>query len=518
MHVVILHGYILQGTGSNIYVSSVAKSWKEQGYAVTIVCQDPNAAELPFVDEFIGEKEPLPQKAPAVGKLRVVVPDINRLLPVYVFDKYEGYTVKTIPEMTEAEIEQHIEMTADVLRKVCLQDVRRVLANHVLLGPVIARRALDGLNVSYNVKIHGSAVEYTLVPNPALMKYALEGLQGANKIFVGTQYVKQRVEQVFSKYSAELQLKTKLQIVPPGMDSHIFQPAENFQLHQQRLLTKIKAAIVQNGKGRKSINTPPAKNASAQEFDHLLQELGQSYDQRIVDADLPQRWPQLSEYEPLIVYFGKFLPAKGVGELLMVAPQVLEAVPQGRFLFIGFGSYREHLQGMLQALTDGNFDQFVQCARAGNFVDDTDFRKWFRPLSPAESERITVTGFLDHDMLKEVLPLASMVVVPSKWPEAFGMVAVESMAAGVLPLCNDHAGLRDVLDTVTQELPQLQDIIRIDRDNFVQELPLKIEKALHYLYPNGFTNQEFRRQLGEKLREISIKNFSWNEIALKLLA
>jgi len=518
MHVVILHGYLLQGTGSNIYVANVAKSWKEQGYAVTVVCQDPDAASLPFVDEFIGEKESLPENAPQEGKLRVVIPDIKRLLPVYVYDKYEGYTVKTIPEMSEGEIEQHIEMTAKVLRKVCLQDAGRLLANHVLLGPVIARRALEGLNVPYNVKIHGSAVEYTLVPNPGLMKYALEGLQEAHKIFVGTRYVKGRVEQVFSEYSEKLQLKTKLQIVPPGMDPDVFQLADDFQQHQHQFLNKIKTAIARNGNGRKNILVPAPANMSLQEYDRVLQKLGQSYDQRIVDADLPQRWPQIAENEPLIVYFGKFLPAKGVGELLMIAPQVLKKIPQARFLFIGFGSYREHLQGMLQALKDGNFEQFVQCARAGDFVDDTDFGKWFRPLSQRESQRITVTGFLEHDMLKEVLPLAGLVVVPSKWPEAFGMVAVEAMAAGVLPLCNDHAGLRDVLDVITEEMPELEKIIRIKREVFVEELPLKIEKALSYLYPQGFANQDFRRQVGKRLRAISVKNFSWNEIALKLLA
>ncbi len=517
MHVVIVHGYLLQGTGSNIYVANVAKSWKEQGFAVTVLCQDQQAHQLSFVDEFIGENDELPTQAPAEGKLRVVIPDINRLLPVYVYDKYEGYQVKTIPEMSKLEIEEHIEMTARVLRKICQQNVERVLANHVLFGPIITRRALEGLAIPYNVKIHGSALEYTLVPNPSLMPYALEGLEKAHRIFVGTRYVKERVERVFAKHHQTLQLQHKLKIVPPGMNPEIFKPLQNFEQQQHMFLKKVKQAITQNDKGRKDFMVPLAPEKSLPEYNQLLQNLAQTYDQRVVDADLLQRWPELKPDEPIILYFGKFLPAKGVGELLMVAPKILQDFPRIHLLFIGFGSFREHLQGMLQALIAGNFEQFVRCARAGDFVDEYDFAKWFRKLNKEEAQRITITGYLDHEMLKEILPLASLALVPSKWPEAFGMVAVEAMAAGVLPLCNDHAGLRDVLDVVTEALVELNDIIRLDRQNFVEEMPLKIKKALTYLYPNGFADATFRRQIGLKLRQVAIKNFSWQEIALKLL-
>jgi len=37
---VLLHGYLLQGTGSNIYVANIAKAWQNQGHGVSVVCQD----------------------------------------------------------------------------------------------------------------------------------------------------------------------------------------------------------------------------------------------------------------------------------------------------------------------------------------------------------------------------------------------------------------------------------------------------------------------------------------------
>ena len=91
MHLVIVHGYLLSGTGSNIYSASVAKTWKKLGHAVTVLCQDRNAAKLDFVDECVIGTDNVPATAPSPGSIRVVVPDIDNLLLVYVFNRYEGF-------------------------------------------------------------------------------------------------------------------------------------------------------------------------------------------------------------------------------------------------------------------------------------------------------------------------------------------------------------------------------------------------------------------------------------------
>ncbi len=45
-----------------------------------------------------------------------------------------------------------------------------------------------------------------------------------------------------------------------------------------------------------------------------------------------------------------------------------------------------------------------------------------------------LTGRLDHEELAELLPACEALVVPSTFPEAFGMVAAEAAACGVLPV------------------------------------------------------------------------------------
>ena len=46
--------------------------------------------------------------------------------------------------------------------------------------------------------------------------------------------------------------------------------------------------------------------------------------------------------------------------------------------------------------------------------------------------------------------------------EAFGMVTVEAMCAGVLPLSNEHSGLSDVLLAVKNVRPDLYEIMKME--------------------------------------------------------
>ena len=52
-HIVMVHGYLFEGSGSNVYVQNIANSWKKQGHKVTVVCQDRNGQKIPGVDDFL---------------------------------------------------------------------------------------------------------------------------------------------------------------------------------------------------------------------------------------------------------------------------------------------------------------------------------------------------------------------------------------------------------------------------------------------------------------------------------
>src|SRR5918992_1349929 len=144
LKILLWHGYLLGGTGSNVYTRAIAREWARVGHDVTVVSQEPNP------DGY------------GLAGARVVRPDIGGLLPVFVFDRYEGLEAKLLQDFTRAERERYVEANAAALRELAPADA--VFANHVLLGAPVA--AATGL--PYAVKAHGSELEYSMRGNREL--------------------------------------------------------------------------------------------------------------------------------------------------------------------------------------------------------------------------------------------------------------------------------------------------------------------------------------------------------------
>ena len=49
MRILIFHGYLLRGTGSNVYNASLAAALAKLGHEVHLLCQDAHARDLSFV-------------------------------------------------------------------------------------------------------------------------------------------------------------------------------------------------------------------------------------------------------------------------------------------------------------------------------------------------------------------------------------------------------------------------------------------------------------------------------------
>jgi len=58
---------------------------------------------------------------------------------------------------------------------------------------------------------------------------------------------------------------------------------------------------------------------------------------------------------------------------------------------------------------------------------------------------VSVLGLLDRDACAKLVGQARTVVVPSEWPEAFGLVVAEAMAAGVAPVATAHGAFVDLI-------------------------------------------------------------------------
>ena len=93
------------------------------------------------------------------------------------------------------------------------------LANHLVMGPLILARGLAG-RAPYAVKVHGSALEYTVRPNrERFLPYALEGVRAAAGVLVGSHHTAASLWEVLAD---EPSLPERTRLGPPGVDVHSF--------------------------------------------------------------------------------------------------------------------------------------------------------------------------------------------------------------------------------------------------------------------------------------------------------
>jgi glycosyltransferase involved in cell wall biosynthesis len=489
MRILIFHGYLLSGTGSNIYNARLAEALVGLGHEVHLFSQDRHPERYAFVDaagnwdggklqlQVIGDshgerdggeqgtgERPVGAK-PGRGSVArpflgctVYRPNIGGLLPLYVQDRYEGIEAKTFADCTDEEIAGYIRANVDAVREIAeLVRPEAALANHLVMGPVILARALGELT-PYAVKVHGSALEYTVKPQPErFMGFAREGLARAKTVLVGSRHTAESLWRALGEEDGA-QLKARTRLGPPGVD------VERFRPHEQR-----EAWAAMRGLQRHLKHAAPTP-ASVEERSNAF-----TRDERQV-ADALEK--VLDRRGVLVAYVGKLIVSKGVDLLVAAWPLVAMAVPDAQLAIVGFGSYRAGLERLVACLAAGDLDGAIQIARLGRALEAeggeshdprqaTPLRHllaFFSSLSGVEAERyleaarglqerITFTGRLDHEELAEVLPACSALVVPSTFPEAFGMVAVEAGACGALPMSAAHSGLAEVSQELARELP-----------------------------------------------------------------
>ena len=140
-------------------------------------------------------------------------------------------------------------------------------------------------------------------------------------------------------------------------------------------------------------------------------------------------------------------------------------------MVVGFGAFRGGLERIAAALQEGDLELARELAQAGRrlegeaaaeplgyllaFLESLDgpAAERYRAAASGISERVLFTGRLEHEELAQLLPACSALVVPSTFPEAFGMVAAEAAACGVLPISAAHSGLAEVSQVLAAGVP-----------------------------------------------------------------
>lgn len=133
--------------------------------------------------------------------------------------------------------------------------------------------------------------------------------------------------------------------------------------------------------------------------------------------DLNEVPPSPPDREQTILFAGRVVRDKGADTFVEACAAALPHLPGWRAVMIG----------------------------ADRFGPDSPETPWIAALRPrAAAAKVEMWGYRPHAEVMAAMARAAIIVVPSRWPEPFGLTALEAMAAGGALLCAPRGGLPEV--------------------------------------------------------------------------
>jgi glycosyltransferase involved in cell wall biosynthesis len=135
--------------------------------------------------------------------------------------------------------------------------------------------------------------------------------------------------------------------------------------------------------------------------------------------DLAALPPPLPAYmrAPTFLFVGRAVADKGADAFVRAFAAISSRLPAWRAVLIGADRFRPH-------------------------SPDTSYLRALRPAAKAAG--VLMQGHLPHTAVLDAMARAAIVVVPSRWPEPFGLTALEAMASGAALICAPTGGLPEV--------------------------------------------------------------------------
>ncbi|HEV7839503.1 MAG TPA: glycosyltransferase family 4 protein [Gemmatimonadaceae bacterium] len=536
----LLHGWLLEGSGSNLWTRAVVHALCRKGETVHLVCQENHPERYDFISTAISHyvdgssKTTFQRERTLPGECILHKPQLGGVLPVFVWDEYEEHSrVVPMVDLPTDEIEAYVEINRRVVRDIVSRaGIEVIHANHAVMMPVIAQRVGEDLGTPFTVMPHGSDIEYAVKKDDRFLEYASEALSAAGKIFVHGDEMRDRVLRVFPHLPG---LSEKFVELHLGVDTSDFELVPRGE--RRREIDLLCAALQELPRGKTStqeramIDSLPAvrdyatlKRVLEQAADYDGKRPDQTAENKLATTD----W----EKDPTLVFVGRLIAWKGIQSLIAALPLAMAKEPRLRTIIVGHGPLREAMEAMVWALREGRRDIVEMIVDHGRSIDGStdaetggealdDVQEFYAALEARGKldeyfagaarvlvpESVSFTGYLTHNELRHLFPCCDVGVFPSVVRESGPLVFLEALASGCFPLGTYFGGMKASIDAVGEQLPaEVTEVMKLDPENTVRDLTARIPQAL-------VESPRYRETLSRVARE----NYDWSSVATTFL-
>jgi glycosyltransferase involved in cell wall biosynthesis len=482
----ILHGYLLDGSGSNLWTRSIVEALCRRGIDVHLMAQENHPERYPFITEawqypVTGEAEVFfRQDSRHPGRCILHKPQLGETLPVYVRDEYEEFSeVVPFVDLDTDTIEEYLDRNVRALHRVVRDHgITAIHANHAVMMSVVAQRVSEPTGIPFSIMPHGSALEFAVRPDPRFRGWAEAAFRAARRVFVIGEEMRERVLRALPGVA---DMESRFVDLHLGVDTSRFEPAVP-TVRPARIRT-LCDLLEPMPRGRTLAQSEVLRAGLRPGIDEaalvtLFRE-ARPADPKLPDEALEARLGAIDwAREPVLLHVGRLISTKGLQGVIIALPLLLQECPDLRLVVVGHGPLREPLEAMLWAMEHdarGLLDVLVDRGRvleespegegggtelmqARHFLDRlaSDGRVeeyWTAARTHVRADRVLFTGYLTHRELQHLFPCCDVAVFPSVVREAGPLVFLEAMASGVFPLGTYFGGMKASIDSIADALP-----------------------------------------------------------------
>jgi glycosyltransferase involved in cell wall biosynthesis len=539
----ILHGYLLEGSGSNLWTRSIVESLCREGHTVHLMAQENHPERYPFITEARRYQGDDPGEtfyrgdAPHAGCCVLHKPVLGNTLPVYVWDRYEEFpNVVPMVELDDEAVEAYVDRNVRALRRIVAENgITAIHANHAVLMSVVAQRVSAETGVPFAVMPHGSALEFAVKRDERFHRLALGAFSDARRVFAIGDEMRERVRGILG---AVPDLEQKFSELHLGVDTSQFEPITRAE--RPGNIARLTEALAGMARGRvpEQETEMLGRLRGGMDVDELRGVFAgaQRYEAKTPDADLEARLNGVDwASDPTLLFVGRLISSKGIQSVVAALPLILAKRPEMRLIVVGHGPLREPLEALLWALRNGEREMVDLIVAHGRVLEGS-------PEGESEGESLTqvalyldqlrergeldgyyaaakehlrpetvlFTGYLTHRELHHLFPCCDAAVFPSVVKEAGPLVFLEALASGAFPLGTYFAGMKASIDNVARALPaEGAEAMKLSADpertvaDIVSHVPVALEMGERHK---------------DALYRVARDHYDWRSVARKLYA